>query len=543
MRRLRVSPLGRRARDDTGLALVIVLVAILAMTLSTITIVQLVTSNEGAFGRDRQVARATNIGQQGLNYGVSYMQSYLAQTDASNALAVGAQVGSAGTPKYTGAVDGGTMSWYAVKSAVSEWTIYANAVSPNGAVRRRLSLKMGGTVTPSVTATSASPVYGYGYVMADPNADCAALNPPANGGNSISNSAALTVPVFIAGSLCISAGSPAVAEPTIEPSGLTQSVTMYVGKTYRTSNTASPVGTSARPIKIANVVAGCQAYFKKAWTNQVCSTSGNPTNGTGSGIFATTYQSQQLTLTKPTIDTTTYTSALPGPAHDCNGPSSKGLFRLDNDSIRNTSLQIPAASGSISLLHLKNTNQADAGNNFDCLFYDGGGNLVGRLKWADGNPGTLTVKGTVFIDGNLSLSSNDSAVYTGTGVIYVDGTVTARNGARLCAGSLVNGNCPTAWDTSVNDLELVAVNHQNATNAVSFVGDARVQGIVFANGNFSSTNGASTYGSVIADSGQLSGGTQFASPPQPPAGAPGAATTTITSNFTWNVPKGGWSQY
>ena len=47
-----------------------------------------------------------------------------------------------------------------------------------------------------------------------------------------------------------------------------------------------------------------------------------------------------------------------------------------------------------TLLHLKNTNQADAGNNFDCRWYDGSGNLVGRLTWVDGNPGTLTVQGT-----------------------------------------------------------------------------------------------------------------------------------------------------
>jgi hypothetical protein len=146
-------------------------------------------------------------------------------------------------------------------------------------------------------------------------------------------------------------------------------------------------------------------------------------------------------------------------------------------------------------------------------------------------------------DEQFDLSANDKAVYSGTGVIYVDGTVTAANGARLCAGSLVSGNCPSTWNTTTNNVELVAINHQNAANAVSFVGDAQVQGIVFANGNFSSTNGASIYGSVIADSGQPSGNAQFASPPQPPAGAPGAATTTTTSSYTWNVPKGGWSQY
>ncbi len=341
-----------------------------------------------------------NIGQSGLNYGVSYMQQYLAANDSTNGLAVGSTVGSSGTPMYSGAVDGGTMSWYATKTGSATWTIYANAVSPNGAVTRRLSLNMGGNVTTQTTTLTASPVYAYGYVMADPNADCASLSPPANGGDSIANSAALTVPIFIASSLCISAGAPAIGEPAVEPAGVTQSVTLYVGKTFRTSGTANPVGSAAKPILSANIVGGCQVNFH-GLQNRVCSTQGSAVSSSGSGVYASSYPVQQQSLVKPTIDTATYSTAMPGPANDCNGSSVKNLFKLDNNGTRNTSL------GTINLFHLKNTNQADTGNNFDCRYYDGTGNLVGQLTWVDGNPGTLTVKGTIFLDGNLNLSAND----------------------------------------------------------------------------------------------------------------------------------------
>jgi hypothetical protein len=532
----RLSAVRRLGLEESGLALVLALIVVAAMSISTVALVGLVTSNETAFGRDRQEVRALNIGQSGLNYGVSYMQQYLAANDSSNGLAVGSTVGSSGSPMYSGAVDGGTMSWYAAKTGAATWTIYANAVSPNGAVTRRLSLNMGGNVTTQTTTLTASPVYAYGYVMADPNADCASLTPPANGGDSISNSAALTVPIFIASSLCVSAGAPAIGEPSVEPAGVTQSVTLYVGKTFRTSGTANPVGSSATPILSANIVGGCQVNFH-GLQNRVCSTQGSAVSSSGSGVYASTYPVQQQSLVKPTIDVANYSAAMPGPANDCNGTSVKNLFRLDNNAARNTSL------GTINLFHLKNTNQADTGNNFDCRYYDGTGNLVGQLTWVDGNPGTLTVKGTIFLDGNLNLSANDKVKYTGLGVIYLDGTLTAANGARFCAGALVSGDCPTTWDTSTNNVELVAINHQNAANAVSFVGDAQVQGIVFANGNFSSTNGASIYGSVIADSGQLSGDAKFASPPQPPAGAPGGPSQTTNTSTTWNIPKGGWSQY
>ena len=151
------------------------LIIVAAMSVSTIAVIQLTTSNERAFGRDREVGRATNIGQTGLNYGVSYMQSFLAANDAAGQLPVGSQVGTSASPKFSGSIDGGTMQWYATKVDASTWTIYASAVSPTGAVTRRLSLNMGGTATPTTSTTSASPVYAWGYVMADPNADCASL--------------------------------------------------------------------------------------------------------------------------------------------------------------------------------------------------------------------------------------------------------------------------------------------------------------------------------------------------------------------------------
>ena len=231
-------------------------------------------------------------------------------------------------------------------------------------------------------------------------------------------------------------GAPAIGEPAVEPPGFTQSVSLYVGKTFRTSNTAAPVGTSTKPILNANIVAGCQAYFKKNWTNQVCSTPGVATNGTGSASSpARTVSAADDHEADDRHDEVH--GARPGPANPCNGASRLGCSSSTTTRRRNTSLQIPAASGSISLFHLKNTNQADTGNNFDCRFYDGTGTLVGQLTWVDGNPGTLTVNGTIYIDGNLNLSANDNAVYNGhRDASTSTGRVHICNGARLCAATL-----------------------------------------------------------------------------------------------------------
>ena len=113
-------------------------------------------------------------------------------------------------------------------------------------------------------------------------------------------------------------------------------------------------------------------------------------------------------------------------------PWSAATFKsrvIDNDSVRNTSL------GTVDFLQLKN-NWNSFMNSFDCRSYDASGNLIGRLRWtfpsscgADPAAGTadMTISGTVFIDGNLSFSGCDKAVYEGRGTIYANGTIIFTN--------------------------------------------------------------------------------------------------------------------
>lgn len=533
----------RIAHEQRGQALVLALGVTMVLVIMAAALATVVVSSESGAGRDTQEVRAIDLGRTGLNYGTAYLSQWLTTNDSTGAQPVGTSIGSQSTPQSSTSVDGGTVSWWATKTAADTWTVYADGTSKTGTVRHE-SIQIKGVVSGGIQ-TPQDPIYGYGYAMADPSADCTSVTPPPNGGDLLGNSAAITVPIFIASSLCLSGGgSPLIAEPSASGP---QIVSLYVGKVYQTQGNSSPVGTSSRPILSADIVGGCKISFH-GWKNVVCNPAGVPTSGTGSGIWANTYSSSQVTVPMPTVDTTKYgTADLNKITHDCAATTptgsalSTGLFKLDNDSTRNTSLQIPAGSGSVSLLHLKNTNQADTGNNFDCRYYDGSGNLVGRLTWADGNPGTLTVLGTAYIDGNLALSANDKAVYNGVGVIYVDGTVTMGNGARLCAATLSSGNCPTAWDTSTNNLEIVAVNHNNAANAATVDGDAKFQGILFVNGNFVSTNGGSIYGSVIANSGQMTGDAKFGNPTPAPPGAPGGPGTQ-SGAAVWNVSKGSWTQ-
>jgi Tfp pilus assembly protein PilX len=542
----------RLLAEQRGQALIMALGITMVLTIMAAALASVVIGSETQAGRDTQEVRSIDLGKAGLNYGTAYLSQWLAANDSDSSKPVGTALGSSGSPQSTQSVDGGTVSWWATKTASDTWTVYSQGTSKTGIVRNE-TIQMKGIVTngsqSSTITTPQAPIYGYGYAMADPNADCTTLS---SGGDTLGNSAQITVPIFIASSLCLSGGgSPLIAEPNA--SG-TQTVSMYVGKKYQTQGNSTPVGLSSRKILSATIVGGCQTYFKKNWTNVQCNTPGDPTSGTGSGIQASSYGSTQITVPMPTVDTTLYNSANLNPiTQNCAAKTpggatlNTGLFKLDNDTTRNTSLQIPASSGSISLFHLKSKNQADTGNNFDCRYYDGSGNLVGELTWQDGTPGTLTVLGTAFIDGNLNVDSNDEVVYNGIGVLYMDGTVNIGNGATFCAGTWVGaGGCSTNWNPAVNDLEIVAVNHQNAANAAVVDGNGKFQGILFVNGNFSSTNSGSILGSVIANSGQMSGAATFSNPTPAPPGAPGGpGQTTVTQTVpttAWNVSKGSWTQ-
>ena len=73
------STVGRwRARclaDESGLALVLALIVVAALSDSTASMIMLVTSNQTAVGRDRQEERAFNMAEAGLNEAVSYLST------------------------------------------------------------------------------------------------------------------------------------------------------------------------------------------------------------------------------------------------------------------------------------------------------------------------------------------------------------------------------------------------------------------------------------------------------------------------------------
>jgi hypothetical protein len=146
----------------------------------------------------------------------------------------------------------------------------------------------------------------------------------------------------------------------------------------------------------------------------------------------------------------------------------------------------------------------------------------------------------IFIDGNLVFTGNDKAVYQGSGTIYVNGTVSFSNGARICGAAMNGSSCSTNWDPTANSLEIVAINSANANPGWDMSGDSQLEGIAYTNGRYVSGNSAWVQGPVIADSGTLSGDTKFKKITNVPPFAPGAGEVVTTT--TWGIQPGSWRE-
>jgi hypothetical protein len=186
-----------------------------------------------------------------------------------------------------------------------------------------------------------------------------------------------------------------------------------------------------------------------------------------------------------------------------------------------------------------------AGVNYDCtqLAPDG---TVGRIKW-DGT--TLTVRGTVFFDGDIKFGS--ALVYdTGLGgaTIYTTGGINLESG-HFCAvkpGSDCNlvgydpVTNPTGWDSDNNRLGLVAATFPGDIGVSHDVESVKhVQALVFCDGTYRQKSGAVLQGMVTCNNIDLREGGSAPSPSvsKIPTGFPKPSSTSTTTTVQLLAPR------
>ena len=129
-----------------------------------------------------------------------------------------------------------------------------------------------------------------------------------------------------------------------------------------------------------------------------------------------------------------------------------------------------------------------------------------KLAW-DKATTTLTIKGTVFIDGS-AMSSSTSAKYVGKGTIIVSGLFSMDNNTQLCVNADCGGGSPpTPWDADTTALAIVADGIDPSTGDSIDIKKGSFQGLLLGNGNIDgSVSGTLIVGPMVSVYGSVNAG-------------------------------------
>ena len=497
------------AAEERGVALVLTLLIVSALTISTAAVAALMISNERAFGRDRQEVLSLNTAEAGLNYGLSTLA---ATVDPGGSASYGTNAWYPTTYQSSGTTvafndSSGNGTWWANKLDATTWRIYARGVSPSGAVTRTVSLKVRSATQPGTTIPASS-AWSKGLFVGSPGSSCFVPT----------GSASLTISIYVKGCITLS-GNVGIGEPATSTG---PSVQVYAETTIAFGSGSASIGAASK--KVLSVIApgGCTGKSGK-----ICSAA-------GSNVYSQSYTGPSANITKPTISPDT-TYAL---ANWSTPTCSTGSFTFDNDTTRNTSVS------SVNLF---------PSSAYDCRIYNASSVEVGRLAW---NPATkaLIITGTIYIDGNLSMNSNTAAGYTTPSAtsplgatIYVDGTVSMNGTAALCGPPSVpsGSTCSGTWNAASGALFVVAVNRTNSADpfAISWTanGSAYYDIAAYVVGAYKNNGSSGVTGPVITDTALIAGNGKSTDVANPPPSAPGS-TTTSPGSTTWGAIPASWQQ-
>ncbi len=449
---------------ERGLALPLALGVMVALSVVGTTLTYYSVANLHSTSHSGNGQRAFALAEAGLNNAVSILSK--PGNDPTNP----SLLPSSGSPA-TQTVEGGTVKyWGSYDSSGGIWTVTGQGTMRNSGGTKPVTRK----VSQQYSVTS-SPSWKYIYVD----------NP--GGCLSLTSNVQITQPLFDRGSLCMSSS----AAITSGASPVT------VAGTIDTSSSAT-VGTSAAHLAVLHVGGGCRFGGSGAYVTPCTATQ---------HVYADAQDTYiDPTIRKAPIDTTGwYANAAPGPSHNCTTGSFPGGF--DNDSTLNRSLS------SVRLL---------TASSYDCTVTDSG-QTVGRIAWTPGSPGTLTIQGTIFFDGNLVLDGSAKSVYVGRAAIYASGTITFSGSTQFC-GKYASGECDwTNWNPDLNMLVLIAggptVPDFQVTSSAMF------QGGIYAATDYTQSSTVKVQGPIQAQNVTLSSSGQSGYPgaTRVPYGSPGGA--------------------
>ncbi|HUP52810.1 MAG TPA: hypothetical protein VM198_10060 [Longimicrobiales bacterium] len=450
-----ITRIARRLGNERGMVLVLALGVLISVSVTSVAIIEYTSSNTRSTNTGKSDQLAFALGEAGINNAMAVLSH--PENNALNPDIL---------PERTNEYEGGSVTWSGVLDQLNAvWTLTSvgRVDSPHGVgdLTRTLTAKV--PVTPTLTQPLDNPAWNYIFSYQVTGGDC---------DMTLKNTVEVGARLYVSGNLCLQNKAWISGGQTL------------VGGEVTMSHTDNTIGTSAAPISELHVGAGCK------WSNNARH---DPClNGAGSSgydnVWATTITNTPPALTAPVADWDAwYLNASPGPFYPCYTVSGTPPT-FDND--QNTA----SPSASTRNNSVAGTFHLTPAASYTCW------TAGGELSW-NATTKVLTVRGTIFIDGNVKVENGALNTYDGQATMYVSGSVLLKN-SKLCGG-VSGSDCDfAAWDPNQRMLVFVANGSGGQTDVPTGVSieikSAQFQGGLYGTNKVQFDTSSKSDGPVVA---------------------------------------------
>jgi Tfp pilus assembly protein PilX len=415
-----------------GMALIVALGMLLVLGIAGTTVIHYSSANTRSSKYSKASGTSFQLAEAGLHEALAVLSNQ-PTNDPAKADLLPPPNAPRNSPYSTG-----TVTWSGTyNSTEAKWTITSTgrvanpAGVPPSEATRTITAKVPIRPVPTQSMAVESWNYLFSYGTGDPDGcDMDTIS-----------SVSIETRVLVTGNLCVKDSS------TIEGSNSQ----VLVGGQLKTYGSASVGRGGSNPSGLVDVAGGCK--YETGTLHSPCKGPSSP-SAYSDKVWATTIDTTPALEAAPNPDWSYwYANSSPGPTETCTGANKVGTPPTwDVDTTQN-----------------RNAPRADLTPNssYTCRTYLGP-NQLGELSWNNSTK-MLTVRGTIFIDGDVYVSQ--MGAYTGQATLYMAGSFYMSGSNKMCAvrtggaGSDCNWT-NGAWDPNTALLTIVAKGNGGNAGAV-----------------------------------------------------------------------------
>jgi len=466
---MRLPKLLRALRREEGISLIMAVGVLSVLSISGATVVYTSTSSARSAEYSSDNGTAYDLAEAGLNEMMAVLSNPENNSLTTTLLPQTTRTYSSGTVTWSGTLNLATATWQ-----VSSTGRVANSTGANtNQVTRTLTAKV--PVTPTYTQPLNNPAWNYVFAR-HTGAACDVT---------VSNNVGGSSRFYVAGNLCLK-----------QNVGISTSSLIVQGNLDLENNAFVGASTSMSTRVETFVGGNCRYGSNSSWSSPNC-------GGNQDARHVWSKKSPPnyvvgVTNPAPVIATPVsdfdgwYVDALPGPTTNCtssNGAQSGTTPTFENETVN------PTRNNSVPTVF-----ELTPASSYTCRVGPANEPL-GELSW-NATTKTLTVKGTIFIDGSAKVTNGSLNQYNGQATLYLSGTFMMNNNSKLCGG-VSGSSCDfSAWDPNTEMLTIVTNSsggQAGTGNGIYMDTSAQFQGGLYASASVQFKNNSRSDGPIVGD--------------------------------------------